>query len=192
MEKDPKFNKLTEPEKIKIASDIYTDTQGTFGWRSWFGAGKDKQVDIKTKVSDAISKRLSINDEIVNTAIRPAYMEGIRTHAAKQGFKSLYGAAADLGVDEFTIYKLGINTPLVAKAKMLYASGDKSQPEDVFVEEYVKAAVSGEPLPTGKPVNPSPKGTGAKTLQDTANRVAPVNTMSGSLDGGAQWFKPKP
>ena len=42
-------------------------------------------------------------------------------------------------MDELSIYKLGIKSPVVDKAKVLYASlADKSQPEGAYIEEYLQ------------------------------------------------------
>ena len=66
-------------------------------------------------------------------------MEGIRAEAKKSGVGSLYEAAKNIDVDELSIYKLGIKSPVVDKAKVLYASlADKSQPEGAYIEQYLQ------------------------------------------------------
>jgi hypothetical protein len=141
IESNPDSSKLSDAEKVYIAATALQKKEngswtGTRSWTDFTGSSKKEVTDT---VNTLIANRGNKQDALFNTTLKPAYMEGIRAEAKKSGVGSLYEAAKNIDVDELSIYKLGIKSPVVDKAKVLYASlADKSQPEGAYIEEYLQ------------------------------------------------------
>ena len=164
------FNSMSEQEKIYIASTALgeKENRGVLSTRSWgIGSSGDaeKAAFLVNQVAD---NRKKTQDDLFNTTLKPAYMEGIRAEAKKSGVGSLYEAAKNIDVDELSIYKLGIKSPVVDKAKVLYASlADKSQPEGAYIEEYLQ----------NLSMSPDTSTAGAKSnVEKAGTSKVPVNT----------------
>ena len=164
------FNSMSEQEKVYIASTALgeKENRGVLGTRSW-GIGSSGDAEKATFIVNQVAdNRKKTQDDLFNTTLKPAYMEGIRAEAKKSGVGSLYEAAKNIGVEELSIYKLGIKSPVVDKAKVLYASlADKSQPEGAYIEEYLQ----------NLSMSPDTSTAGAKSnVEKAGTSKVPVNT----------------
>lgn len=147
----------SQPENIQslYATKVYnefSDRRALYNPVGWMtDANKEKVQSLLTNVVQDFEQQVKTAE--VN-ATAPLYKKLVLEHAQKTGAKSTYAAAQDLGLDELTIYKSGIPSPLAAEAKIKYASSDKSIPESQFIENEINIATNPDYATSNAPLFP--------------------------------------
>ena len=188
IERLPEASTMGDDEKYYLATTALNEKEdrGFGGKRAW-GVNTDGDKEkAKFLVDKAYKNRLKQKQELFNAQEKPVWMEGIREHAVTTK-KPMYESAVDLGADELTIFKLGIESPTAAKARLLYASSNKKQSEADFVEEYVAKVAKGEnPDPLTLPeILGKIKGSGnkASTSEASPSNVDALLAQFNKLEG---------
>lgn len=132
------INKLPQNQQVAIAQNALTkiNNKNLFGNNVFNFKGNQQQaVDALNAAADEYTQRFNGR---VNAEKKPIYLTGIRAHSAKTG-QPMYESAKDLlQGDELTIYRLGIESPVVNKAKLLFAQDNKGLSEDAYVSSYLE------------------------------------------------------
>lgn len=134
----PEIKNLNDTQQETILETAFNKIKNP-NWlgRNWVNTDSNQQqaVNAINETVDEYTQRLNAR---INAEKKPIYLTGIRAHSAKTG-QPMYEAARDLlQGDELTIYRLGIESPVVNKAKLLFAQDNKGLSEDAYVSSYLE------------------------------------------------------
>ena len=168
----PEIKNLNDAQQEDILETAFNKIRSP-NWlgRNWVNTDSNQQqaVNAINEAADEYTQRLNAR---INAEKKPIYLTGIRAHSAKTG-QPMYESARDLlQGDELTIYRLGIESPVVNKAKLLFAQDNKGLSEDAYVSSYLEQ-YSKNPRETNRDNESS-----YQKMLDAGLKVEPSNSVT--------------